>query len=93
MPLKFNITDLFVGKFCNPQNIYEQFKDLDRQIQDGADAKPIVKNNVKLTKKDLKKAFDDPKKMDYIGIIHNEEGSYLVVSDNKDFKIISLENI
>ena len=91
--MKYKITELFVGKFCNPQNLYEQLKDLERQIVDGADAVPVVRENVKLTKKDLKKAFDDPKKMDYIGIVHNEEGSYLVISDNKNFKIITFENI
>ena len=91
--MKYKITELFVGKFCNPQNLYEQLKDLERQIVDGADAVPVVRENVKLTKKDLKKAFDDPKKMDYIGVVHNEEGSYLVISDNKNFKIITFENI
>lgn len=91
--MKYKITDLFVGKFPNPRNIYDQFQDLERQIKDGADARPVVRENVKLTKKDLKKAFDDPKKMDYFGVVHNEEGSYLVVSDNKNFKIISFENI
>lgn len=93
MSLKYKITELFVGKFCNPQNLYDQLMDLDKKIQDGADAVPVVRENVKLTKKDLKKAFDDPKKMDYIGIVHNEEGSYLVISDNKNFKIITFENI
>ena len=91
--MKFKITELFVGKFCNPQNLYNQLEDLESQIKDGADARPVVRENVKLTKKDLKKAFDDPKKMDYIGIVHNEEGSYLVISDNKNFKIITFENI
>lgn len=91
MALKFNITQLFVGKFPNPQNIYAQLQDLDRQIQDGADAKPIVKSNVKLTKSALKKAFG--KKFDGIGVVHNEEGSYLIVADGDNFKHLSLEDI
>ena len=93
MALKYKITDLFVGKFPNPRNIYAQFQDLERQIKDGADARPVVVSDVKLTKKDLKKAFDDPKKMDYIGIVHNTEGSYLIVADDKGFKHLALENI
>ena len=93
MSLKYKITELFKGKFPNPSNLYDQLMDLDRKIQDGADAVPIVKTNVKLTKSALKKAFGKPKDFINIGVIHNEEGSYLIVSDDKDFKIISLENI
>lgn len=93
MTLKYKITELFVGKFVNPQNLYNQLKDLDRKIQDGADATPIVKNDVKLTKSALKKAFGDPKKFDNIAIVNNKEGSYLIVANEKEFKFISLENI
>ena len=91
MALKFNIAQLFVGKFPNPQNLYSQLQDLDRQIQDGADAKPIVKSNVKLTKSALKKAFG--KKFDGFGVVHNEEGSYLIIADGENFKHIALEDI
>ncbi len=91
MVLKYKITELFRGKFPQPANLYEQLKDLDRQIQDGADAKPIVKSNVKLTKSALKKAFG--KKFDGIGVVHNEEGSYLIVADGDNFKHLSLEDI
>lgn len=91
--MKYSIQQLFQGKFPNPKNLYDQLKDLERQITDGADARPVVVSDVKLTKKDLKKAFDDPKKMDYIGIVHNTEGSYLIVADDKGFKHLALENI
>jgi hypothetical protein len=91
MALKFNITELFRGKFPNPQNLYSQLQDLDRQIQDGADAKPIVKSNVKLTKSALKKAFG--KKFDGFGVVHNEEGSYLIIADGENYKHIALEDI
>ena len=60
MSLKFKITELFRGKFPNPQNLYAQLQDLDRQIEEGADAVPIVKKDVNLTKTALKKAFGDP---------------------------------
>lgn len=93
MALKYKITELFKGKFPNPSNLYDQLVDLDNKIQEGADATPIVHTNVKLTAKDLKKVFGDPKKFINIGIIHNTEGSYLVVSDNKKFKIITLEDL
>lgn len=93
MGLKYKITELFRGKFPQPSNLYDQLLDLDRKIQEGADAVPIVKDDVKLTKTALKKAFGDPKKFDKIGIINNQEGSYLIVATNKEFKIIPLENI
>ena len=73
------------------QNLYNQLQDLDRQIEDGADAVPVVKRDVKLTKTALKKAFG--KKFNNIGIVHNEEGSYLIISDGKGFKHIALEDI
>lgn len=92
MPL-YPFNKLFRGKLPSPRLLYDELKELDRKIEDGADAVPVVKNDVNLTKKDLKKAFGTPKKFANIGIVHNEEGSYLVVSDDKDFKIISLENI
>jgi hypothetical protein len=92
MSLKYKITELFRGKFPNPQNLYDQLVDLDNKIQNGADAVPVVKKDIKLTKTALKKAFG--KNFANIGIVHNKEGSYLVVADAKDnFKIISLEDI
>jgi len=93
MSLKYKITELFRGKFPNPQNLYAQLQDLDRQIIEGADAVPIAKKNVKLTKTGLKKAFGDPKKFINIAIVHNEEGSYLVVADDNNYKFIALEDI
>lgn len=81
-----------MGKFPNTQNLYDQLKDLERQIVDGADAVPVVKKDVKLTKTALKKAFG--KKFNNIGIVHNEEGSYLIIADENDnFKFIALEDI
>ena len=93
MSLKYKITELFRGKFPNPQNLYNQLEDLQRQITDGADAVPVVKENVKLTKTSLKKAFGEPKRFINIGIVHNEEGSYLIIADDKGFKHIALEDI
>jgi hypothetical protein len=91
MSLKYKITELFQGKFPQPQNLYNQLQDLDRKIQDGADAVPVVKKNVKLTKTALKKAFG--KDFVNIGIVHNEEGSYLIIADGDKFKHIALEDI
>ena len=91
MGLKYGIKELFHGKFPQPQNLYNQLEDLDRQIEDGADAVPVVKKNVKLTKTALKKAFG--KKFNNIGIVHNEEGSYLIIADGDKFKHIALEDI
>ena len=71
--------------------LYDQLKDLDRQINDGADAVPVVKENVKLTNSALKKAFG--KKFKNVGIVHNEEGSYLIVAKGDKFKFIALEDI
>lgn len=91
MGLKYGIKELFHGKFPQPQNLYNQLQDLDRQIEDGADAVPVVKRDVKLTKTALKKAFG--KKFNNIGIVHNEEGSYLIIADGDKFKHIALEDI
>lgn len=92
MPLKYPFNKLFRGKLVSPQPLYETLEDLDRQIQDGADAVPIVKKNVKLTKSALKKAFG--KNFNNIGVVHNEEGSYLILADEDgNFKHISLEDI
>lgn len=92
MTLKYKITELFKGKFPQPQNLYAQLQDLDRQIENGADAVPVVRENVKLTKTALKKAFG--KKFNNIGVVHNEEGSYLIIADGNDnFKHIALEDL
>ena len=91
MGLKYGIRELFNGKFPQPQNLYNQLVDLDRQIEDGADAVPVVRRDVKLTKTALKKAFG--KKFNNIGIVHNEEGSYLIIADGDKFKHIALEDI
>lgn len=92
MPLKYPFNKLFRGKLVSPQPLYETLEELDRQIQDGADAVPIVKKDVKLTKSALKKAFG--KKFNNIGVVHNEEGSYLILADEDgNFKHISLEDI
>ena len=92
MSLKYKITELFKGKFPQPANLYDQLQDLDRQIENGADAIPVVKENVKLTKTALKKAFG--KKFNNIGVVHNEEGSYLIIADKDDnFKHIALEDL
>lgn len=91
MPLKYKITELFRNRLIVPNKLYDQLEDIDRQIQDGADAVPVVKENVKLTKTALKKAFG--KKFNNIGVIHNEEGSYLIIADGEDFKFISFEDI
>ncbi|MBP5421652.1 MAG: hypothetical protein J6Y78_04320 [Paludibacteraceae bacterium] len=89
--MKYKITELFKGKFPQPQNLYKQLEDLQRQITDGADAVPVVKKDVKLTKSALKKAFG--KNFINIGVVHNEEGSYLIIADGENFKHIALEDI
>jgi hypothetical protein len=91
MGLKYKINELFRGKFPNAQNLYDQLLDIDRQIEEGADAVPVVKKDVKLTKTALKKAFG--KDFKNIGVVHNEEGSYLIIADGDNFKHIALEDI
>ena len=94
MPLKYTFTELFRNRFPAPDKLYDLLQDLDRQIQDGADAVPVVRKDVKLTKTALKKAFGDPKKFANIGVVHNDEGSYLIIADEKgNFKHLALENI
>ena len=91
--MKYKIQELFRGKFPNAQNLYDQLLDLENQIVNGADAVPVVRTDVKLTKTALKKEFGEPKQFKNIGVVHNDEGSYLIVSDNRKFKIVSLEDI
>jgi hypothetical protein len=91
MGLKYKINELFRGKFPNAQNLYDQLLDIDRQIEEGADAVPVVKKDVKLTKTALKKTFG--KDFKNIGVVHNEEGSYLIIADGDNFKHIALEDI
>lgn len=91
MALKYKFTDMVRNRVIASDLLYDQLKDLDRQINDGADAVPVVKENVKLTKSALKKAFG--KKFNNIGIVHNEEGSYLIIAKGEDFKFIPLEDI
>lgn len=93
MALKYKFTELFRGKLVIPQALYKQLEELQSQIENGADAKPVTKYDVKLNRTSLKKEFGDPKKFDNIGVVHNTEGSYLVVATDKEFKIISFENI
>jgi hypothetical protein len=93
MGLKYKFVELFSGKFPKPQQLYDQLKDLQSQIDKGSEPVPPVKEDVKLTKTGLKKAFGDPKEFKSLGIVRNAEGSYLVASDGKGYKIITLENI
>ena len=91
MALKYKITDLFRNRLIVPNKLYDQLEDLDNKIQNGADSVPVVKKDVKLTKTALKKAFG--KKFNNIGVLHNEEGSYLIIADGDDFKHIAFEDI
>lgn len=91
MSLKYKITDLFRNRLVVPDKLYDQLKDIDKQIQEGADAVPVVKENVKLTKTALKKAFGSD--FNNVGIVHNEEGSYLIIAKGEKFKFIPLEDI
>lgn len=83
MPLKYSFTEIFKGKFPNPKKLFDVLEDLQKQLDAKTFAKPIHKRDVKLNKTQLKKAFGDPKDFDNIGIVHNTEGSYLVVADEQ----------
>ena len=91
MALKYKFSQLFSGRFPKPKQLYEELESLDDKIENGADAKPIIRDNVKLTKTALKKAFG--KNFNGIGVINNEEGSYIIVADGEKFKYIALEDI
>lgn len=91
MSLKYGFSEIFRGKLPAPRKLFETLEDLSNQIDKGADATPVIKKDVKLTDKDLQKAFG--KKFDKIGVVHNQEGSYLVIAHKKSFKYIAFENI
>ena len=83
IPLKYKFSDIFKGKFPIPKKLYECLEDLGSQIDAKSKATPIHKRDVKLNKTQLKKAFGEPKEFNNIGIIHNSEGSYLIVADEQ----------
>ena len=93
MGLKYTISECFRGKFIIPQKLFEILEDLQGQISEGVESEPIVKFDVKLTKSDLKKAFGKPADFNKFGVVHNAEGSYLVIAHDKSFKFIAFENI
>lgn len=93
MSLKYSVKDVFRGKFISPQKLFEILEDLDSRIGAGVESEPVVKEEVKLSKTGLKKAFGSPKEFNKIGVVHNLEGSYLVVAHDKEFKYIAFENI
>lgn len=79
--LKYTFSDLFKGKFPNPKKLYECLSDLDERINSKTFAEPVQVYDVALNKTNLKKSFGDGKKFNNIGIVHNKEGSYLVIAD------------
>ena len=91
MTLKHNLSEVFSGKLPRPQKLFAILEDLDKRITYGVEPKLTVKKNIKLNNADLKKAFGA--KFRSIGIVHNEEGSYLIIADGKNFKHIALEDI
>ena len=91
MSLKYQFSELFKGKLPIPLKLFETLEDLSHQIDNGADATPVIREDVKLTAKDLRKAFG--KGFDKIGVVHNSEGSYLVIAHGKSFKYIAFENL
>ena len=92
--MKYKFVEIFKGgKLPHPKTLYDQLIDLQSQIDSGSEPAPPVKEKVKLTKTGLKKAFGDPTEFKTIGIVRNTEGSYLIVSDGKEYKHIALENI
>lgn len=91
MGLKYKFNQLFSGRFPKPKQLFETLEELDNKIENGADAKPTIKTDVKLTKTSLKKAFG--KNFNGIGVVHNEEGSYIIVADGEQFKHLALEDI
>ena len=93
MSLKYTFSELFKGKLPVARKLFETLEDLSNQIDNGSDATPVIKKDVNLTKKDLTKAFGKPKDFVNIGVVHNAEGSYLIVAHDKNFKHIALENI
>ena len=93
IPLKYKFSDLFKGKFPIQKKLFEVLEDLQKQIDDKSNAKAIVKKDVKLNKTQLKKAFGDPKNFDYVGVVINAEGSYLIVSDGVKFNFATLDEV
>lgn len=91
--MKYKFNELFKGKLPVPLKWYDQLEDLEKQIIEGVQPRLLEVKNVKLTKKELKKAFGKPKDFNTFAIIHNDEGSYLVIADDDKYKFIALQDI
>ena len=87
MVLKYSFNELFRGKFPIPKKLYEVLEDIDKGVQ----PKVTVKKDVKLTNEDLIKAFG--KRFNSIGVVHNSEGSYLIIANKGNFNYIGLEKV
>jgi hypothetical protein len=81
IPLKHKFSDLFRGKLPIPQKLFECLEDLGNQIDAKKYAEPVFAYDIKLNKTNLKKEFGEAKEFNNIGIVHNKEGSYLIVAD------------
>ena len=89
MALKFRFVELFKGRFPIPKFLYEQLEDLQRQI----DEQHIVKENVKLNKTQLSKAFGKPEEFNGMGIVRNDDGVYIIVSNGKNFEKFEFKEV
>ena len=83
MPLRYTFKESGLGRFPFGKSLYEILEDFQKQLNEKTYTKPIVKRDVKLNQTNLKKAFGDPKSFDYLGVVHNKEGSYLIIADEQ----------
>lgn len=89
MPLKFRFVELFKGRSPIPKFLYEQLEDLQKQI----DEQHIVKEDVKINKTQLTKAFGKPEEFRGMGIVRNPEAVYLIVSNGKNFEKFEFKEV
>ena len=81
--------ELFKGRFPVPKFLYEQLEDLQKQI----DEQHIVKENIKINKTQLSKAFGKPEEFRGMGIVRNDDGVYLIVSNGKNFEKFEFKEV
>lgn len=89
MGLKFKYRDLWYHGKLVPKRVYEQLEDLQKQI----DEQHIVKEDVKINKTQLTKAFGKPEDFRGMGIVRNPEAVYLIVSNGKNFEKFEFKEV
>ena len=100
MALKYKRYQMFPNGVVSSEYLYRELLDIDSKINgDGiagqAESAPpvIVKKNVNLTAQALGSNFGSASNFDRLGVVVNDDGTYLIVSDGSKFKYVLLDDV